>query len=80
MTLLTRDDVCAMLGMSKQSLWRWQRAYNFPEPIRMNKRVHRWRSTDVSEWIARLMPEPKAEPVSNTCAIDNQASHDTMTT
>jgi len=55
--LLTEGDVCARLGISRVSLWRWIRAGRFPAPIYPGPATKRWTEAMYDDYIARLMSE-----------------------
>ncbi|HRC87409.1 MAG TPA: helix-turn-helix domain-containing protein [Thermoanaerobaculia bacterium] len=47
-------EVCEMLGIHRDTLWRWRRVGLFPVPFLGKKRGDLlWRRSDVEEWIAR---------------------------
>ena len=50
--IMTVNDVCAHLGVSLVTLYRWIKdpKMNFPEPIRLNTRQG-WRKKDIDNWI-----------------------------
>jgi excisionase family DNA binding protein len=50
--IMTVNDVCAHLGVSRVTLYRWIKdpKMNFPEPIRLNTRQG-WRKKDIDNWI-----------------------------
>ena len=50
--IMTINDVCAHLGVSRVTLYRWIKdpKMNFPEPIRLNTRQG-WRKKDIDNWI-----------------------------
>jgi prophage regulatory protein len=49
---LNCDEVAAVLGVCKLTLWRWRKDGRFPDGIRISKRSVRWRKTDVEAWAA----------------------------
>jgi excisionase family DNA binding protein len=53
--IMTIKDVCAHLGVSRVTLYRWIKdpKMNFPEPIRLNTRQG-WRKEDIDQWIKAL--------------------------
>jgi excisionase family DNA binding protein len=54
-TLLSAEEVAAMLGVSERTLWRLLSAGKFPEPVRFGRST-RWRPADVKDWIDRGCP------------------------
>ena len=51
MKLLTVREVCALLRISRTSLYDWLAAGRFPKPIHLQPNVPRWREDDVRAWI-----------------------------
>jgi predicted DNA-binding transcriptional regulator AlpA len=47
---LTTREVAERLGIGPSTLRRWVRQGIFPNPSRLNQRVHRWRRRIVQEW------------------------------
>lgn len=45
-------DVCALLGISRPTLWRLRRAGSFPHPTALSQRSIGWRRAEVEAWIA----------------------------
>ena len=54
-TLLSAEEVAAMLGVSERTLWRLLSAGKFTEPVRFGRST-RWRLADVKDWIDRGCP------------------------
>lgn len=53
--ILTRDQVCKLVGLGVLSIWRLRREGSFPRPIRLTgKKIGFYRS-EVEEW-ARTRP------------------------
>lgn len=40
-----------LLNCSCSSIRRWVRMREFPQPIRLGRRVQRWRRRDVEQWL-----------------------------
>ncbi len=50
--LLTRAQVCDLLGVSPRTINHWVQHGRFPRPLKLNgDRLARWRSDEVQEWI-----------------------------
>ena len=50
--LLTRSDVASKLGVSTQTIYRWEREGRFVPSIRSNKLSHaKYLESEVDEWI-----------------------------
>ena len=50
--LLRREDVEALLGVSRSWIYAEMRAGRFPEPVKISKRAVRWRVADLDEWMS----------------------------
>ena len=52
--LITAPKLCARLGISQTSLWRWQNdaALKFPRPLKVRARNY-YRLAEVETWLAR---------------------------
>jgi prophage regulatory protein len=44
--------LCAIVGRSRQQLWRDIRAGAFPPPLRVGPNAVGWREAEISDWIA----------------------------
>lgn len=53
--LLTRDDLCQRLKISKRTVSRLMSTGKLPAAVRLGHSV-RWRSEDIDEWIGRGCP------------------------
>ncbi len=53
--LLTSHQVARRLSLSVRTLWRLVRAGKFPQPIRYNRKLVRWKTVDVIRYIAELV-------------------------
>jgi prophage regulatory protein len=42
--------VVARLSVSKNTIWRWSRTGDFPQPVRLGPRVTRWALADIERW------------------------------
>ncbi|MBJ2292355.1 AlpA family phage regulatory protein [Pseudomonas sp. MF5691] len=51
--LLNKKQVCAILGVSPVTLWRWVCAGHFPKPIQLGPRRVAWRSSAVEAFLAK---------------------------
>lgn len=56
--LISFDEMVAITGRSKGSIYNDMRAGRFPLPVKMNGRAVKWLSTEVQAWIESL---PRAE-------------------
>jgi prophage regulatory protein len=49
--IIKPQELAQQLGMSKSSLWRWQKAGILPEPIKFGNRVLGWRKATILQWL-----------------------------
>jgi excisionase family DNA binding protein len=52
--LLTSQQVAERLAVSVRTLWRLVAAGKFPQPVRYNRKLVRWKSADVTRYIDSL--------------------------
>jgi predicted DNA-binding transcriptional regulator AlpA len=52
--LLTSDQVAARRNVSVRTLWRLVAAGNFPQPIRFNRKLVRWKTVEVDAYVESL--------------------------
>lgn len=52
--LLTSEQVADLLSMSVRTLWRLIAKGKFPEPIRYNRKMVRWKNSQVQEYLRNL--------------------------
>ncbi|MBA1181271.1 AlpA family phage regulatory protein [Pseudomonas psychrotolerans] len=52
--LLTANQVIALLGIARCTLWRWVRDERFPAPLNLGPRRIAWREAEVNAWIDAL--------------------------
>jgi prophage regulatory protein len=45
-------QVAEMLSVSRDTIWRWAREKDFPQPYKISERCTRWRSDEIENWIA----------------------------
>ena len=54
--VLRHHDVCEMLGVSRATLWRWQRDGHFPKPKQIGpdgpRALFGWLASDIEAWLA----------------------------
>jgi predicted DNA-binding transcriptional regulator AlpA len=49
--MLSSDGVAELLCMSKRTLWRLVESGRFPQPVRHNRKLVRWKTADVRAWV-----------------------------
>jgi prophage regulatory protein len=47
---LTDHQVAARFGVSRSTIWRWQREGDFPKAVRLGPGLTRWRLSDLEVW------------------------------
>jgi excisionase family DNA binding protein len=52
--LLTSQQVAERLSVSVRTLWRLVAAGKFPQPVRYNRKLVRWKTTEVARYIETL--------------------------
>jgi prophage regulatory protein len=57
-TLLTAEEVAAMLGVSERTLWRLLSAGKVPKPVRFGRST-RWKAGEIQRWLERGCPVEK---------------------
>lgn len=51
MKILGTRDVIKVTGLSRTTLWRYERAGNFPSRLRLGPNRVGWRASDIRDWI-----------------------------
>ena len=52
MSIYRPNELAALLGVNKSTIWRWIQAGSFPRPIKLGSRLTGWPVAVVDEWIA----------------------------
>ena len=52
--LLTSQQVADRLAVSVRTLWRLVASGKFPQPVRYNRKLVRWKTVDVTRYIETL--------------------------
>lgn len=60
MELVSIKEMCQLLGVSRTTLWAYEKSGKVPEPVRIGGRV-KWRRADIEEWIKGRCPESKPQ-------------------
>jgi prophage regulatory protein len=47
---LTDKQVAARFNVSRQCIWRWVKAKNFPRPYSLSPGCTRWKLSDIEGW------------------------------
>lgn len=50
--LLRAAEVCDLLSVSRVTLWRWERAGNFPKRRKIGPNTVGWLKSEVETWLA----------------------------
>lgn len=53
--LLTSQQVASRLAVSVRTLWRLVAAGKFPQPVRYNRKLVRWKNAEVARYIEALV-------------------------
>ena len=60
--LMTSQQVANRLAISIRTLWRLVRAGKVPQPVRYNRKLVRWKTADLTRYIAALTVEARVGP------------------
>lgn len=52
--LLRLSEVCAIVGLSRSTIYGRMANGTFPRPVQMSERAVRWRSADIAAWLSGL--------------------------
>ena len=61
--LLTVETVSALAGLSRSTVYEFEREGRFPQAVRMGIRCTRWRAGDVTDWLKAQVPSAPTKPV-----------------
>lgn len=61
--MLTADAVADLLSISLRTVWRMVRNGELPQPVRYNRKLVRWKSEDIREWMAQQRASVRASIV-----------------
>lgn len=50
--MLRVREICALLKVSRVTLWAWRRAGRFPEPVKLGPHVVAWPEHVIQEWLS----------------------------
>ena len=51
MRILRTADVISILGISRSTLWRWEKSPDFPPKVRLGPNTVGWCQADILEWL-----------------------------
>jgi excisionase family DNA binding protein len=54
--MLSQADIAELFGVSLQTVSRWWRTGEIPPPIRVGRRLLRWRRADFEKWSKKHEP------------------------
>ena len=57
--LLRKPAVIARVGLSSTTIWRLERAGQFPRSIQISRGAIAWREADIEAWITERMDAPR---------------------
>jgi predicted DNA-binding transcriptional regulator AlpA len=55
-------EIAQMLGVERNSAWRYTRRSDFPEPVSRPASGPIWRRLDVAAWAAEILPLKRGRP------------------
>ena len=61
MRILREPEVLKMVGLSRVTIWRWERDGKFPKRRRLGASAVGWLETEVEEWIEEHFQTLKQE-------------------
>ena len=50
-SLIRQRDLCALLGISRSTLFRWERDGTFPRRLKLGPKRVAWRKSDIDDWL-----------------------------
>lgn len=56
--LISFDEVHHRTGLSRTTIWRLERACEFPRSVQISRGRRAWREADVDQWIASKLEQP----------------------
>ena len=57
---LRKKEVCRLTGLSHVTIWRLEKAGNFPQRFQLHGRIVAWRRSEVMRWIGEKMNPSEA--------------------
>lgn len=57
-SLVSIKDLCALLKVSRSTIYKWVSEGDFPPPVRISKHSIRWKAEDVAQWRRSLEVSP----------------------
>jgi len=51
--ILRRFEVESLCGIARSTIYTWIARGEFPQPVRLGKRIVGWREGDIAEWLDR---------------------------
>ncbi len=57
--IVRANEFCERLGVSRPTLWRWEREGKVPPKRRIGPNVVGWLEAEIEEWFASTAPEPE---------------------
>ncbi|WP_373557359.1 helix-turn-helix transcriptional regulator [Pseudomonas fragi] len=51
--MLSKKQVCDMLGVAQVTVWRWVRDGHLPKPLQLGPRRIAWRTSDLQAFLTR---------------------------
>ncbi len=79
--LVRPDELAAMLGVCRHTIYHWVRHGQFPEPIKIGQRASAWRLEDIERWLAERPTKNEARQKRTSVKLNGspQQQRKTMT-
>ncbi len=58
--MLSAAELAERLCISARTLWRMVQREDFPQPVRFNRKLVRWKTSEVEVWVAEQQSRPAA--------------------
>ena len=52
--ILREPDVRRLTGVSRGTMWRWEKDGEFPQRVRLGKNIIGWREHEILQWIQSM--------------------------
>jgi prophage regulatory protein len=57
--LLSEKELCALIGVSRVTLWQWRRDGKFPQPVRVGPNTNRWPEPVIAKFLEQRTPKAR---------------------
>ncbi len=66
--VISRDEVCRLVGLSRSTLWREERCGRFPKSIALSANRRGYLTTEVKDWLENKSRDRKASQLTSRLA------------